>query len=544
MKIIVPMAGAGWRFRKAGYADAKPLVPVDGRPMAGHVRDLFPGERDFLFIVNAEHAERTGLLNVLEEAAPGSKVAAIPPHREGPVYSVSRVFDAVPDDEEVIVNYCDFSKAWSYQDFLRHTRGRGADGAVAAYKGFHPHMLAEPNYAFIRHERQWLLEIREKHPFTSCRMSEFASDGTYYFRTGALMKKYFSRLMERGIRTEGEYYVSMVYNLMLEDGLRVSVYEIEAMLQWGTPRDLSEYRRWSDYFRRAAGPGPDPRAQGGILLMPMAGEGRRFREAGYAAPKPLIEVNGTPMFVAALRSLPRAEKAVFVASSKTLEMGADLAIRSERPDAAVKGLAGPTGGEALTCREGLAQADPDAAVLIAPCDAGVLWDYEEYRRLMDDPSVDLVVWTAAGHEPAARRPEMFGWVKADPGGRVTEVAVKRPLSAEPIRDRVILGLFTFKKIRRFLEALKALEARAGAVNGEYHVDSCAGEALAAGLRVHAFDVEGFACWGTPEELRTYQYWQKFFHRCARHPYDLAKHQGLERAGALAASFEGFRQGFE
>lgn len=138
---------------------------------------------------------------------------------------------------------------------------------------------------------------------------------------------------------------------------------------------------------------------------------------------------------------------------------------------------------------------------------------------------------------------MFGWVRADGQGRVSAVSVKKPLSAEPIHDRVILGLFTFKKARTFLEALARLENKGGAVNGEYYPDACAAEALAAGLGVRVFDVDGFFCWGTPDELRTYQYWQKFFHRCPRHPYKLTKHPGLERGEALAASYDGFKQEF-
>jgi len=45
-----------------------------------------------------------------------------------------------------------------------------------------------------------------------------------------------------------EYYVSMVYNLLIKDNLKVLIFEIEKMLQWGTPKDLEEYLVWSNYF--------------------------------------------------------------------------------------------------------------------------------------------------------------------------------------------------------------------------------------------------------------------------------------------------------
>ena len=86
----------------------------------------------------------------------------------------------------------------------------GPDGAVVAYKGFHPHMLGTTNYAFMRDRDQWMLEIREKKPFTDNRMNEYASNGTYYFRKGSYVKEYFPKLMSQDINVEGEFYVSMV----------------------------------------------------------------------------------------------------------------------------------------------------------------------------------------------------------------------------------------------------------------------------------------------------------------------------------------------
>ena len=52
MQIVIPMSGFGERFRRAGYSVPKPLIEVEGKPMIGHVIDMFPGETDFVFICN------------------------------------------------------------------------------------------------------------------------------------------------------------------------------------------------------------------------------------------------------------------------------------------------------------------------------------------------------------------------------------------------------------------------------------------------------------------------------------------------------------
>jgi len=249
MQIIIPMSGVGQRFIDAGYSDPKPVIEVDGKPIIEHVVNLFPGEKNITFICNRRHLRETEVGNILKRISPEGKIIEIPNHKYGPVYAVSKIFDQINDEEEVIVNYCDFSKYWDYKDFLRHTRERDADGAIPAYKNFHPHMLGKTNYAFMRDENQWMMEIREKKPFTENRTQEYASDGTYYFKKGSYVKKYFKDLMDKDINVNGEYYISMIYNLLKEDNLRISIYEIQHMLQWGAPDDLEEYKKWSEYFR-------------------------------------------------------------------------------------------------------------------------------------------------------------------------------------------------------------------------------------------------------------------------------------------------------
>ena len=108
-----------------------------------------------------------------------------------------------------------------------------------------------------------------------------------------------------------EYYVSMPYKLMIEDGLNILVYELNYFMQWGTPQDLQDYLYWSSIFCKII-EGKDTPFHKGSLLFPMVGEGSRFSEGGYKTPKPLISVGGKPMAVQAMSDLPRTESQTFV----------------------------------------------------------------------------------------------------------------------------------------------------------------------------------------------------------------------------------------
>jgi hypothetical protein len=79
-------------------------------------------------------------------------------------------------------------------------------------------------------------------------MDTWQSSGAYYFRTGSLLKAYFKMLMDKNISCKNEFYVSVVYNLLHDAGLKTVVYPQKYFCQWGTPQDLEIYQSWSRYF--------------------------------------------------------------------------------------------------------------------------------------------------------------------------------------------------------------------------------------------------------------------------------------------------------
>ncbi len=253
MKIIIPMSGKGTRFIRAGYRDIKPLINVNGKTIIEHVISLFPGENDFIFVCLKEHLEITKIRDVLLLSKPKAKIIELESSDLGPVYAVSKAFHLIDNNESVIVNYCDFFMDWDYEDFKKTVDNNKCDGAVVAYKGFHPHLLHEENFyaSMLIDKDNNMQEIREKYSFTPNKMESPQSGGTYYFKRGDYVKKYFQQLMDENIELNGEYYVSLVYNLLKKDRLSVYCYDnVSHFLQWGTPEDLEEYKYWSEIFEK------------------------------------------------------------------------------------------------------------------------------------------------------------------------------------------------------------------------------------------------------------------------------------------------------
>lgn len=251
MKIIIPMTGQGSRFVKAGFDTYKALILIHGIPIIEYVTNLFPGETDVIFICRNDMLESGDLKSTLLTISPNAQVVGIDSHKLGPVYTVAQVFDLIGDDDQVICNYCDFFMNWDYPDFKKAVAGHRYAGAIPCYTGFHPHLLHPQNlYAGCQvDENMCLTEIKEKFSFEADKAKGYHSAGTYYFDKGSDVKKYFQQLMDEKIMLNGEYYISLVYNLMLRDGLDVLVYDkIPHFCQWGTPEDMAEYNNWSSIF--------------------------------------------------------------------------------------------------------------------------------------------------------------------------------------------------------------------------------------------------------------------------------------------------------
>ena len=547
MHIIIPMSGIGKRFVEDGYRIPKPLIVVDEKPIIEHICNLFPDESKFTFICNSKHLAETNMRQVLQNIKSQSNIVEIQNHKKGPVYAVSLVKDLIEDDEEVIVNYCDFGTYWNYQDFLNHTRNRNADAAIPAYKGFHPHMLGNTNYAFIREKKQWVLEIKEKEPFTNNRMDEYASNGTYYFKKGAYVKKYFQELIDKNINLEGEYYVSLIYNLLVEDGLKVSIYNIQHMLQWGAPQDLEEYKNWSKYFKNILTKhNKSVPLDKSITLIPLAGRGSRFMKLGYKDPKPLIEVSGKPMIIQAANSLPNSQNQTFVTLKEHLKKyPLEKTIKSEFIKAKITSIDEVTKGQAITCSMGLQDVDINSPLLIAATDNGMIYDNNKYQKLIESNNVDAIIFTFRHHVSSKNNPQMYGWVKTDNKYNAEKVSVKVPISNNPYEDHAIVGTFWFKKVQYYNQGLQNLLKKKITINNEYYIDSLMDELIKLGFNVKVFEVNDYICWGTPDDYKTFVYWQSFFHKTQWHPYSLEKDMTVnkEKLSMLDKIYKNFDQDY-
>ena len=512
------MSGLSRRFAAAGYTIPKFMIDVDGKKVIEHIVELYPPDSEFIFIINDEHSKDQELCEFLDNLdIDRLTICSVPVHKKGPVYSIEQFEHHIEDDEQVIVNYCDFSMNFNYEDFEEFVNETQCDGCVVCYTGFHPHMLGSDNYAFCKvDEHNKISEIREKEPFTDNKMTEFASTGTYYFKKGSYVKKYFKELIEKDINIKDEYYVSLVHNLLIEDGLTNLVYEVPHMLQWGTPLDLDMYQKWSDYYRKVMDGQKEVTIPNCVTAFPMAGFGSRFRQEGYWVPKPCIEVNGHYMMDRALKCLPKTEKVILGARTEHR----DLIPLQEYGDVVWFDEVLP--GQACTTEKIVREIESEKSFLVSACDNGVLYDADKFVELVSDKDNDIIVWSYRNNYTSHYNPNAYSWLDVNEEDIITNVSVKDFTGDNPLDKHAIIGFMFFSNKEIYTGPLSQLYQKNHRTNGEFYIDNLLNEAIDLGYIVRNFEVDKYICWGTPTDLQTYKYWQNFFDTADWHPYEYAK----------------------
>lgn len=233
-----------------------------------------------------------------------------------------------------------------------------------------------------------------------------------------------------------------------------------------------------------------------IIVIPLAGRGARFADAGFDVPKPFIDVCGQPMLARAFESVAALPytRVVFVALAEHVERFGlrALATTLAGSRAHVMPIADVTEGQLCTVLLAREFLDTDGDILIASADTLVV----------SDLGLALAGRSAAcrGIISVARLPgSQWSFVAVDPSGRATRVAEK-----ERISDLASTGLYHFSSGREFIAAGDALVAAKRKTRNEYYVIPVYGQYLEAGLEVRVAEATEVWDMGNPAALAAFQ----------------------------------------
>ena len=258
------------------------------------------------------------------------------------------------------------------------------------------------------------------------------------------------------------------------------------------------------------------------VLIPMAGEGKRFRDAGYNVSKPAILTyerrSGRlyPMVVCAALDLyglnSDGNNAIFVERRFHKTDGTENAIRNVFPKARFLVVDSLTDGQACTCLVAEKLINNDEELLISGCDNGIEYDFARFTEAKKE--ADVLIFTYRHNEAVLENPNAYGWVETDSMDTVKRVSVKKAISSHPEDDHAIVATFWFREGRMFVRAAQKMISENDRVNNEFYMDQVMNHAIQLGWHVKVFEVDRYIGWGTPKDYESYQktfdYWRGFW----------------------------------
>ena len=240
--LVMPMAGRGSRFGKAGFDLPKPLLVLAGQPFFWWAAQSVCRSveiRSMTFVVLAEHIQRHGIDMAIRDRYADARLVVLDEPTSGALVTAVAGCRALPGDGPVVVNDCDHAfdgtamaetisrpRTWT-SGFLCHFRSR------------------DPAYSYAAYDAEGrLLRTVEKQP-----ISDLAIAGAYGFRDR-------DAFLEHAIQYEqecpyAEPFMSGVYNTIVAGGGHVAGCLLDRHISFGTPEefqraqdDMNAFRAW------------------------------------------------------------------------------------------------------------------------------------------------------------------------------------------------------------------------------------------------------------------------------------------------------------
>ena len=227
------------------------------------------------------------------------------------------------------------------------------------------------------------------------------------------------------------------------------------------------------------------------VLIPMAGAGSRFEQAGYTFPKPLIDVKGKPMIQIVVDNLNMDANYIYVVQKTHREKyNLDTLLNLITPGCKIVETNGLTEGAACTALLAKEFINNDAPLFFANSDQFVEWDSNEFMYKMNETKADGGIVTFKAIHPK------WSFAKVNELGLVTEVAEKNPIS-----DNATVGYYFWKQGSDFVKYAEEMIDKNIRVNNEFYVCPVFNQAIEAGKEIRTFNIDKMWGLGTPEDLR-------------------------------------------
>ena len=234
--LLVPLAGRGQRFVDEGYVVPKYMITAHDR----HLIDWALGsintdECNLIFCLRQDHISNFGVDEIFRKKFGNDiKIVVIDKITDGSVSTCLLAKEYINNDLPLYIYTVDVH----FKPIFVPSEMK-SDGHVLTFKS------NNPAYSYVKTDENGIgLLTAEKEVVSSS-----ACVGVYGFKTGRMFVQYAEIMIARNLRTRNEFYITPLYNLMISDGLKVTIEEVSDMFIMGTPEEYKFFTtRVLNYF--------------------------------------------------------------------------------------------------------------------------------------------------------------------------------------------------------------------------------------------------------------------------------------------------------
>lgn len=235
MVVVVPMAGRGSRFSEKGFETPKPLIEVAGQPMVKWaIKSLETVKFDrIVFVALEEHEEAYDITGMLKNYSGWrTEFVFLPDVTNGQLETVLKAQKFFDGEEDILIAAADsYILSTIGQDILKNPKQCAGLISVISLPGDH--------WSFAKtDEMERVIEVAEKK-----RISSHCSTGLYYFSRANDLVQQGSAMIKNDERTRGEFYVTPVYQKLIDRGKMIRISHASEMWDMGTPEAKAQFEQ-------------------------------------------------------------------------------------------------------------------------------------------------------------------------------------------------------------------------------------------------------------------------------------------------------------
>ena len=483
--IIIPMAGKGYRFIKAGYKTYKPFLKLSEKEnIIQNICNSFPKNSKKYFIIDKNlNVNYQKILNEI----PDSKIIKIKSHKLGPGYTLLSAREELQNLKKVFVCYSDIVWKWNKKKL------KLKNNTIFCYKDYHPYTKDNNNYAFCKVNKKKLIQLKEKSSFTKNWINEPLSIGLFYYINAKKLFDSLNFLKELNIKTNNEYFPSEGFNYLKNTQIQY----VDNFAHIGKPNYYEEFRNWKNFFEQ------EKKFKNDIIkvnladniIIPAAGKSKRFKKERIFIPKHLYIIGALKKRMINYLSefLPDKKKIIIIRNKKY-----NYLINKKKFK--IINLEKETKGQAETIYRSLKYVKEKQSLFINSCDVFSTFDINKFLKLKKNS--DVIIFTSK--KSFLNLPtNSYSWVEKKKDKGINIYVKKKPAK----NLKILTGNFYFKNKRIFNDCFEKSNFKG---DNELYIDKIVKSAIKLKYNVSVIEDREYINLGTPQLIKDSVFWKKYF----------------------------------